>query len=43
MRRAMSVGSCIGGAAVGYVLVVRGALTLDSDSAVASARWDRCA
>ena len=29
MRRAMSVGSCIGGAAVGYVLVVRGALTLD--------------
>jgi hypothetical protein len=29
MRRAMIVGSCIGGAAVGYVLVVRGALTLD--------------
>ena len=29
MRRAMSVGSCIGAAAVGYVLVVRGALSLD--------------
>jgi len=29
MRRVVSVGSCIGGAAVGYVLVVRGALTLD--------------
>jgi hypothetical protein len=29
MRRAMSIGSCLGGAAVGYVLVVRGALTLD--------------
>ena len=29
MRRVMSVGSCIGGAAVGYVLLVRGALTLD--------------
>src|SRR2546426_3500809 len=29
MRRAISVGPCLGGAAVGYVLVVRGALTLD--------------
>jgi hypothetical protein len=29
MRRALCVGSCIGGAAVGYVLAVRGALTLD--------------